>query len=83
MLTPRLPTQTDLSVGVLISEVMRQVTDPEAIATPVMLLPEPEKATLVPSWWLWLAGGVVLSFIGWLVSRYRRRALTTPTTQKA
>ncbi len=80
---PRLPTQTDLSGGVLISEVMRQVTDPEAIATPVMLLPEPEKATLVPSWWLWLAGGVVLSFIGWLVSRYRRRALTTPTTQKA
>ena len=73
---PRLPTETDLSGGVVVSPVIRLTTEPVATATPVMLPPGSEKATLVPPWWPWLGGGVVLGIISWLGTRYWRRAHT-------
>ncbi len=80
--TPRLPTQTDLSGGVVVSPVIRQTTEPAEIATPVMLLPGPEKTTLVPPWWLWLGSGVVLGIISWLGARYWRGAHTNSHGKK-
>ena len=80
--TPCLPIETDLSGGVVVSPVIRQTTESVETATPVMLLPGPEKSTLVPPWWLWLGGGVVLGIISWLGAHYWRGAHTNSHGKK-
>ncbi|MEI2609560.1 MAG: hypothetical protein V9G20_13105 [Candidatus Promineifilaceae bacterium] len=80
--TPRLPPQTGLSGGAVFSSVVDLVMQPATTATPVMLLPEPEKTAPSISWWLWLVAGVALGFMGWLGSRYRRGTFTPKATQR-
>jgi len=80
--TPRLPTKTDLSGGVVISPAMSLVTEPKITITPVSLLPEPEESTSSKAWWMGLGGGVALGFTGWFIGHYWPGTFKTLKTRR-
>ena len=87
--TPRLPVQTDLSGGVVISSAMSLVTPSQVTSTPVM--PEPQAGAVArdarpQSGWqtvIAIGGGLFLGVMVWLSQRYRNGAFTKPKAVQA
>lgn len=83
--TPRLPIQTDLSGGVIISPAQNLVTESEAVVTATVANNHAEANALdveSPPWWHRLTpigAGIFLGVIGWLGQRYLNGAFTKPS----